>query len=124
MKIVHIVGPVKVPKNNNLFSAQPITFESMKRAQVHVKKSPIEVILCTTQYDEDKEIIPDYFHQLSNLNRSVESINPSLKGRKLPLIKDILEKTNELSDVDYIIYTNVDIAVMPNFMKQYTNTSI
>ncbi len=117
MKIVHIVGPVKVPKNNNLFSAQPITFESMKRAQVHVKKSPIEVILCTTQYDEDKEIIPDYFHQLSNLNRSVESINPSLKGRKLPLIKDILEKTNELSDVDYIIYTNVDIAVMPNFYE-------
>lgn len=117
MKIVHIVGPVKVPKNNNLFSAQPITFESMKRAQVYVKNSPIEVILCTTQYDEDKEIIPDYFHQLSNLNRSVESINPTLKGRKLPLIKDILEKTNELSDVDYIIYTNVDIAVMPIFYE-------
>ncbi len=115
MKIVHIVGPVKVPKNNNLYTAQPITFESMLKAKVYAENSLLDIKLCSVSYDEDKEIIPPYFTQLSNLNRSVENVNSSLTTRKLPLIKDVLLKTKEILDIDYIIYTNVDIALMPNF---------
>lgn len=117
MKIVHIVGPVKVPKNNNLYNAQPITFESMRKAKDYIQNSYLEVILCSTQYDEDKEIIPNYFTQLSDLTRSVNDVNPALKTRKLPLIKDILQKIEEINDIDYVIYTNVDIALMPNFYE-------
>jgi hypothetical protein len=117
VKIVHIVGPVKVPKNNNLYNAQPITFESMRKAKDYIQNSYLEVILCSTQYDEDKEIIPNYFTQLSDLTRSVNDVNPALKTRKLPLIKDILQKIEEINDIDYVIYTNVDIALMPNFYE-------
>jgi hypothetical protein len=42
-------------------------------------------------------------------------VNPLLKSRKLPLIKDILEKIKEIEKPDFVIFTNMDIAVMPFF---------
>ena len=115
LKIAHIVNPVKVAKNNQLFAAQLITFESMMAAKNQSNLSDIELIQCCTQYSEDEEVVPSYFKKLSNLKRSVKDVNSKLNGRKLPLIKDILFKTLEIENVDYIIYTNVDIALMPFF---------
>lgn len=115
LKIAHIVNPVKVAKNNQLFNAQLITFQSMKRAREQANLSDLELIQCCTQYNEDEEVIPAHFQKLSNLKNSVNDINSKLKGRKLPLIKDILYKTDEIENVDFIIYTNVDIALMPFF---------
>jgi hypothetical protein len=115
LKIVHIVNPVKVAKNNQLFAAQLITFQSMKRAKGQANLTDFELIQCCTQYREDEEVIPAHFQRLSNLKNSVDNVNPKLKGRKLPLIKDILYKTDEIENVDFIIYTNVDIALMPFF---------
>lgn len=74
-----------------------------------------KITLCTTQFEEDKSSIPAGFFQLSNLNQSVLDINSGLKTRKLPLIKDILDKIKEIDSCDYCIYTNVDIALMPHF---------
>src|SRR5690606_1323553 len=37
------------------------------------------------------------------------------RPKKLPLISDILEKAHEISDADYIIYTNADIILLPYF---------
>tara|TARA_B110000503_G_scaffold134370_1_gene213246 strand:- start:2063 stop:2971 length:909 start_codon:yes stop_codon:yes gene_type:complete len=117
LKVVHIINPVNVAKNNQLFAAQLITFESMRVAISQAKISDFEIIQCCTQYPEDVEIVPSYFHKLSNLTRSVSDINSELKVRKLPLIKDILSKTTEIEKIDFIIYTNVDIALMPFFYK-------
>lgn len=115
MKIVHIINPIKIAKNHELYTAQPITFASLLNARENVKNSTHEVILVSTQYPEDKELIPNYILQLSDLNRSVNDCNSSLTERKLPLIHDILQKSKEVSDTDYIIYTNVDIGLMPFF---------
>lgn len=115
MKFLHLVNPVKVAKSHELYSAQPITFESMKRAKEFAENETIEIVLATTQFLEDKEIIPNLFVQLSDLTRSVNDINPLLNTRKLPLLKDILDKSKEVKNVDYIIYTNVDIGLMPYF---------
>ena len=115
MKLLHLVNPVKVTKSDELYTAQPITFVSMLNAKDFTKNTAIEVVLACTQYSEDKEIIPEYLHQLSTLNRSVSDCNSALSGRKLPLLKDILSKSKEIENVDYIIYTNVDIGLMPYF---------
>ena len=114
MKIAHIINPVKVGENSDLFNAQPITFESMRVAK-NFSLHKDNIILCTTQFKEDLSIIPDYFKILTNLERSVLDINPNFKGKKLPLIKDILEKLKEIADADYYIYTNADISLMPQF---------
>ncbi|MDB4061267.1 hypothetical protein N8371_08515 [Vicingaceae bacterium] len=115
LKIAHIVNPVKVAKNNQLFAAQLITFESMKAAKEQANLSDFELIQCCTQYSADEEVVPSYFKKLSNLKRSVNEVNSKLNGRKLPLIKDILYKINELENTDYLIYTNIDIGLMPYF---------
>jgi hypothetical protein len=115
MKLLHLVNPVKVAKSHELCTAQPITFASMLNAKNYLDLDNVEVILASTQMQEDKESIPEYILQLSNLTRSVNQVNEKLSGRNLPLINDILTKANEVENVDYIIYTNVDIALMPFF---------
>lgn len=115
MKIAHIINPVKIGPSSDLFKAQPITFESMRRAR-ELAKGEIEVALLTTQYPEDHEIIPDYFTITPDLDRSVMDVGDFQKERKLPLIRDILERaTTAVPDADFIIYTNVDIALLPHF---------
>jgi hypothetical protein len=113
-RIVHIINPVKVSETSDLFFAQPITFESLRKAK-HFSTRKEQITLVTTSFEEDLEIIPTDFQKLSNLTRSVLDVNINLKGKKLPLIADILGKTNELNTCDYILYTNMDIAVMPQF---------
>lgn len=83
-----------------------------------------QIIQCTTQFEEDLEIIPNFFVKLSNLERSVLDVNLHLKLKKLPLIKDVLNKIKEIEKCDYCVYTNVDIALMPQFYDvvfQYVN---
>lgn len=113
-KIAHIINPVKVPESNELYIAQPITFQSILNAKnFSTHKENVEIY--TVQFEEDKPIIPKEFQQLSNLSRSILDVNAHLKKRKLPLISDIFEKFKEIEDADYFLFTNVDIAVMPSF---------
>lgn len=95
--------------------AQPITFESMARARLS-SQCPENVELLTSQFEEDKLIIPDYFRQTPNLSRSILDIGRFKTKKKLPFIKDILDEAYNASTVgDYIIYSNADIAIQPYF---------
>src|SRR5579859_690301 len=114
MKIAHIVNPVKVAPTSDLYVAQPITFETMRRAKSFAS-GQIEVELYTTQYPEDHEILPDGFTILPNLERSVLDFGHFDSPRKLPVFADILERLYLATDSDYLVYTNVDIALMPHF---------
>lgn len=118
IQITHIVNPVKVPESSDLFRAQPITFESMRRAKEYVG-STMEINLITTQFKEDREIIPEYFFKTPDLNRSVLDVGSFQENKKLPFLQDIFTKAIAWNpDADYIIYTNVDIALYPDFYKQ------
>jgi hypothetical protein len=112
--VAHIINPVKVNEKSDLHVAQPITFETMLRAK-EASAYKDQISLYTAQYEEDKVVIPDGFQLLSNLQQSVLDVNHRLQKRKLPLIGDILGKVGEMNTPDYIIYTNMDIALMPYF---------
>lgn len=114
IRVAHIINPVKVNEKSDLHVAQPITFETMLRAK-HNSLFAQQIELYTTQFEEDKSIIPSGFHMLSNLDRSVLDVNNKLQKRKLPLIADIFLKMKEVPPVDYVIFTNMDIALMPYF---------
>lgn len=116
----HIINPVIVSKSSDLFIAQPITFETMKRARDFVKDE-IEVKLFSAQYSEDRPLVPDYMIITRDLERSVRDISKRASVKKLPFIKDILDRLYEFSDADYLIYTNVDIALAPNFYLAISN---
>lgn len=113
-KFAHIINPFIVDKASDLFIAQPITFETMKVAQ-KFSRGQVEVALFTAQYPEDRAIIPDGFCLTPDLDRSVLDFGNFQKKRKLPLLADILDRLYEATDAEYLIYTNVDIALMPSF---------
>jgi len=114
-KIAHIIHPVVVDKTSDLVVAQPITFETMNLARKFCQGN-VEVDLYAVQYhDEDRIPLPDCFIRSPDLTRSVSDVQAFQKKRKLALIKDILDSLYSATDADYMIYTNVDIAVQPYF---------
>lgn len=113
-KLAHIVNPVVVGPSSDLFFAQPITFETMKAAR-RSAAGEVEVELFTTQYAEDRAIVPDGFRTTPDLERSVQDVGQFELKRKLPLLKDILDRLYAAADAEYLIYSNVDIALMPYF---------
>ena len=115
MKIAHIINPVSVPQESDLYIAQPITFETMRRAKKLARENGINVELLYASYEEDVPIAPDDFIFAGCLKRSVLDVGDFLKLRKLPLVKDILDLMYEKSDAMYFIYTNVDISLYESF---------
>lgn len=114
VRLAHIVNPVKVPPTSDLYVAQPITFATMQQAKAFASDR-VAVELLTTQYAEDHDIIPDYFTRTADLERSVLDVAGFDKARKLPLLADVLDRLYHATDAEYLIYTNVDIALMPFF---------
>ncbi|MFA7570643.1 MAG: hypothetical protein WCY75_05260 [Sulfurimonadaceae bacterium] len=87
----------------------------MINAKDFAEKFDVNIEQYYTCFDEDLSICPNNFKKAGVLEHSVLDYSTFNKKRKLPLIKDILDKLYESSDADYFIYTNVDIALMPHF---------
>ena len=121
MKIAHVVNPFKCSPDNSgyLYYAQPITFKSMRVAQIKAKKEDIDVKLYSVNYPEDDEIIPEYFIKLPRLKKSTEELFSTISNnKKLPIIQEIFDLILEKTNCDYIIFTNVDISLQPEFYTE------
>ena len=59
--IAHIVNPVMVDESSDLFWAQPITFETMRKAKQYSEKL-VNIELFAAQFPEDRTFIPDFFN--------------------------------------------------------------
>jgi len=113
--IGHIINPVTVDDSSDLFVAQPVTFESMRMAR-DFAMDLVKVGFFTAQYPEDRALVPEWFQPTPDLERSILDIETFPKERKLPLLVDILNRLyTAVPDADYLIYTNVDIGLMPYF---------
>ena len=114
MKFAHITNPVKAPEGSELAVIQPITFEAIRRARDFGGGQP-GVELYTVSFAEDHTIIPEYFKKLPDLQRSVLDIAPFKNVRKYPLLLDVLKTLYHGSGAEFLIFTNMDIAPMPQF---------
>lgn len=114
-KISHVINPVRVSFSSDLYVAQPIVFESLKNA-----KKMADLELAITQhascFEEDKSHCPDFLIRTKPLTQSILDLRNFKLKRKLPLLSDILQSLYEQTkDGEYLIYTNLDIALMPHF---------
>lgn len=114
LKIAHIINPVRVDSSSDLLTAQPITFETMRAAR-SFSSQWVKVTQLTAQFPEDRAAVPNDFTPTLDLERSVLDIRGFNVPRKLPLVKDILDRLYHNTGADYLIYTNVDIALQPYF---------
>ncbi len=111
----HIINPVLVNEESDLFIAQPVTFESMKNAKEYAKSQGVHIEQFSVSYIEDKKIVPVHIMNVGTLKSSILDFATFKKPKKLPLLSDILKYLYNASNSEYLIYTNVDIALMPHF---------
>lgn len=110
----HIVSPVQVGPERDLYWAQPVTFASMRVARELAQREGLRVELLSAQYPEDEGLVPEGFVKTPALERSCAGLGVGLT-RRLPLLAEILERLYQASTADYLVFTNVDIAVQPFF---------
>ena len=119
MKICHVISPFLAPETSDLSIAQPITFETMRRAK---RFSGLDVDLAAYPVEsKDAEVIPSDFISLAVAKRTTEDVIPSTTKRKLPFIREIVSSALEASNADFLIYTNADIAIQPYFYEYVSN---
>ncbi len=70
ISIGHIINPVNVGFESDLFKAQPITFSSMLNAK-NYSENPENINQLIIGFDEDMDVFPKGFEQLPSLKRSV-----------------------------------------------------
>ena len=120
LRLAHIINPAKVKKSSDLYRAQPITFKTMKVAKEFAthyapKGTSLDVTLYSAQFPWEGFRVPSNIKKTPRLSRSILDQGQFKVKRKLPLLKDILDRLYQVSDADYFIFTNVDIGLLPHF---------
>jgi hypothetical protein len=110
----HIVNPVRAQPGHELHQAQPLTFESMRRARERAQAAGLQVTLLACALPEDHRELPG-FQATHALTRTVQALGRFEEPRPLPLLGDILERLYAESDAEVLVYTNVDLALHPDF---------
>ncbi len=113
-KVVHIINPFMAPSTSDLAYAQPITFETIRRAKEKAEGF-IDIEVLAACFEEDEKIVPPFIKKTSFLKRSVLDQQDFHQKIKLPLIADILAKAFHESDAEFILYSNIDISLYPDF---------
>ena len=118
--LLHLVNPLGVTDPaSDLGAAQPVTFAAMADARASaVVGGTVDVHPCAVGFPEDRAAFPPGFHALPDLTRSVLDAARFEMPRRLPLLADLLARGVDAADrfgADWIVYTNVDIAPMPDF---------
>lgn len=114
IKIAHLVNLSKPGQGPDLDAALPITLETMRTARVFPPLQD-EVSLLAVKYAEDDFSLPGDFKPTPDLERSILDIKNFRVPRKLPLIKDILDRLYENTRADFLIYSDLDMALQPYF---------
>lgn len=113
IRIAHIINTVTKEENPELYKVGQITIRSILHAKAvcRRKESVILMGIGFSQHDQD---LSTEFKQLPPLTSDTTHA-PLNDKRRLPFIKDILEAALKYSDAEYVVYSNLDIGLMPFF---------
>lgn len=88
----------------------------MLRAKDECHAASIQLMSANTE--ADASAVPEGFSATRFLDRDVSDLEKFSKPRPFPILKDILDRLYDESDAEYLIFTNVDISVQPNFYSR------
>lgn len=109
----HLINAVSETESKSLFEVQGFTMKSIVKAKDYANQSGIQVqnMVCLTQ--GNSAVIPDSFALVNPLERVSSDVVKT--NKKVPFFNDILQRLYDNSTGEYLIYTNLDICLMPNF---------
>jgi hypothetical protein len=117
MTIAHIINIFQPADTSDLKLAQEVTIVSMLRAK-ETSAHPATISLLSAQTNEDRMMVPEGFIPTSDLVRDVTDQQVFDKKMHLPTLKDILDRLYQETEAEYLIFSNVDIGVQPNFYDE------
>lgn len=113
-KFCHLINPVSEKESKELYNVQPFTFESIVRAKKIAANQGLSVQLLACFVKNNTCSLPEgSFTPVSPLERVSSDIIPTQK--QVPYFNDLLQRLYDFSDAEYLIYTNLDICLMPGF---------
>ncbi|MFT4544643.1 MAG: hypothetical protein ACI9EQ_001103 [Bacteroidia bacterium] len=115
--IAHIVNLFQPDEASDLKLAQEVTITSMIRAKNFIN-NPYSIQLLSAQTETDISVVPKEFKATKYLARDVTDVQPFSKQLALPLITDILDRVFSESEAEYLVFTNVDIGLQPDFYQR------
>lgn len=114
----HIVNPFPAPPDSEHGRASAITFASLRSAVAHAADAGIDVEVRAVVLPGDERAAEAPAVLAPKLTRTVKDLHRLRPERPLPLIADLLQKGVEGARGNYAIFTNMDIAVQPNFYAE------
>lgn len=111
--IAHLVNPFRT-NDPELAAAQELTRSTMSAAARLAEATGVSVELWTARFDEDPPLPPP-FRSTPPLTRSILDLGTFQHPRKLPLLADLLGRLRDATTADILVFTNVDIALQPDF---------
>lgn len=110
----HIINVVSDAENKEVANIQRLTLASFMKARAYSDPSHnIKQFACF--HKNHPVTIDSSFEKLPPLEKSILDVGTFNNNRALPLLKDILQLAVSNSTADYIIYSNADIGLMPQF---------
>jgi hypothetical protein len=109
----HILNPFRAA-DPELVAAQALAFGTMPEAVRVAAAHDISVELWTAQLGDDPPLGPP-FRSTPPLERSVRDIGSFAHPRPLPLLGDLFARLRDSSRAEILVFTNVDIALQPDF---------
>lgn len=114
----HIINPFPCPEDSEHGVASKITYESLRLAVDKAQQNGLQVEVKAVVLPGDEDAIKAPASLGGQLSRTIQDIHLLLPQRPYPLIADILNIGAGASSSDYLIFTNMDIAVQPDFYLQ------
>ncbi|WPP52617.1 hypothetical protein [Catalinimonas niigatensis] len=118
MNLIHFFNPVVEVNNQQLLKAQEVTLSSISYAKQSFKGEAKICINPVFFSDEiSKNMDSSCFDNVNTIDRSIKDIGKNRFSKKLPILGDLLVQAlkNAKSEEDFLIYTNLDISLMPFF---------
>lgn len=114
----HIINPFPCPEGSEHGIASAVTYESLRIATEIARQNGIQVDVKAVVLPGDESAIKAPASLAGLLDRTVQDIRLIEPKRLYPMIADILRIGADSTQCDYLIFTNMDIAVQPDFYIQ------
>jgi hypothetical protein len=111
----HIINPFPAPPESEHGRAARITFASLRNAVQEARRVGVSVEVRAVTLPGDERAIEAPATPTPHLSRTVQDVRKLQPVRPLPLIADILQKGATAAAGDYLVFSNMDIAVQPDF---------
>lgn len=115
LSFTHILNPFVCSPDSEHEVASRITCASLVPAIERARAAGIEIELNAVVASGDETAVRAPLRLAGRLTRTVQDIRPLKPVRPLPLIDDILKAGATRSNASHLIFTNMDIAVQPDF---------